>query len=114
MRALFTKDDNNQSRSSETLDEMMAQRSADAGAELAEGKAPPPPAADFPRVRPRREKNEDNDEGSVSAGLFQPYFVPEEKRFRRRTLARENHCKRLIRSKSRGNSSRIIHQLHAA
>jgi hypothetical protein len=48
--ALFTKDDNNQSRSSETLDEMIAQRSADAGAELAEGKAPPPPAADFPRV----------------------------------------------------------------
>ena len=63
---------------------------------------------------PRREKNEDNDAGSVSAALFQLYFVPEEKRFRRRTLARENHCKRLICSKSRGNSSRIIHQLHAA
>ena len=66
------------------------------------------------RRPPGREKNEDNDAGCVSAALFQLYFVPEEKRFRRRTLARENHCKRLICSKSRGNSSRIIHQLHAA
>ena len=61
-----------------------------------------------------RPSRPDNDAGSVSAALFQPYFVPEEKRPRRRTLARENHCKRLICSKSRGNSSRIIHQLHAA
>jgi hypothetical protein len=67
--------------------------------------------AAVPYAPPQREKNEDNDAGSVSAALFQPYFVPEQKRFRRRTLARENYCKRLIRSKSRGNSFPIIHQL---